>query len=61
MPNTAGVAEWEVVACRDAIAHDSPAKGVPQQFNGDGCRRTQALDKHRYHGGDHDPLPAPLC
>ena len=25
------------------------------------CGSAQPLDEHRHHGGDHDPLPAPLA
>ena len=50
----------QVVVSREAIAHDNPAKGVPYQLDGGGCRSTQALDEYRHQSGEHDPLQAAL-
>ena len=50
----------QMVGGREAIAHHNPAKAAPQHLDGGSRRPTQALDEHRHHGGDHDPLPAPF-
>ena len=51
----------QVVVGREAIAHHNPAKAAPEQLNGGGGGSAQALDEHRHHSGDHDPLPAPFA
>ena len=50
----------EVVVDREAIAHHNPAQGVPEQLNSGSRPATQSLDEHCHHGGDQDPLPAPV-
>ena len=50
-----------MVVGREAIAHHNPAKGAAEQLDGGGCGSAQALDEHRHHCSDHDPLPAPLA